>query len=36
MFLALYAADVTALNERRNAELAHAGNVRMRLRAWSP
>ena len=36
LHLALYAADVTALNERRNAELAHAGNVRMRLRSWMP
>lgn len=36
LYLATYAAHVRALNQRRNSELRHATNVRMRLRGRTP
>lgn len=36
IYLSLYAADVAALNKRRNAELAKAHNSRLRMRGWTP
>lgn len=36
LYLSAYASNVRALNQRRNSELRHATNVRMRLRGRTP
>ena len=36
MYGSLYASEVTALNQRRNSELANAHNVRLRIRGSTP